>query len=327
MIESQLSLASEFSAYAGQSGNLPNESLMSLDVGSFRRGGHPSSSHGVANTNMYSPYGSEGSNGVYFAGGAMNGVAGNAGYSARSGGGPSPLGSSSAMPPRGGTSDHTKQLAAGMDRRHVFAKMKYTRPPSARNQKMMGASGHNNAGGYQYSDGMPDIHMVESSLSLYSNLSNMTDGLAANTVHLPQSGNAIGGGGDRGVDGTDPLPTSSSQTQPERAKVIDHSQDINWGGGGQGGGLGGRSNHSLMSGLSRIDDCGSIMDQSIFSDMSKKISNVSTRSVAMSEISVLDLQERDNEDEDSSSHTGFAHGLEGFPAAPIQNRRAEYDLT
>ena len=46
------------------------------------------------------------------------------------------------------------------------------------------------------------------------------------------------------------------------------------------------SRRSLMSGLSRISDSSDV--QSIFSDLSKKIGNVSTRSIAMSEISGIE---------------------------------------
>lgn len=203
---------------------------------------------------------------------------------------------------------------AGFDRRHVFAKMKYTRPPSVRgpsgaNQKAPFVPGQYNPSGmsqYSLGDGMPDIHMVESSMSLYSNVSNMTDGLSRldlESTHEPASA-------------SDQKPSYSSPL--ERSRPTEHSRDINWSGGHTVAG-------SVMS-LSRIDDAS--VDNSIFSDLSKKMGNMSTRSVAMSmsEISVLDLQEGDNEDDDSGSAKFLTRALEGV-SAPIQHRRQEYDLS
>ena len=54
-----------------------------------------------------------------------------------------------------------------------------------------------------------------------------------------------------------------------------------------------------MSGLSRISDT-SLNDASIFSSLSKQIGNVSTRSIAMSEISVIDVAEK-GEEEDAAA--------------------------
>jgi hypothetical protein len=54
------------------------------------------------------------------------------------------------------------------------------------------------------------------------------------------------------------------------------------------------SRRSLMSGLSKISDLSDI--HSIFSDLSKRIGNVSTRSIPMSEIS--GIEERTSEDLD-----------------------------
>ena len=55
------------------------------------------------------------------------------------------------------------------------------------------------------------------------------------------------------------------------------------------------SRMSMMSGLSRISDGNE--NDSIFSDLSKKIGNVSTRSMAMSEMSALEIQELNDEDD------------------------------
>eukprot|EP00977_Amphora_coffeiformis_P001511 scaffold294_cov221-Amphora_coffeaeformis.AAC.67 len=162
-----------------------------------------------------------------------------------------------------------------MDRRNIFARMKFSRPPSVRDAKMGlgGASTHSTG------DGMPDIHMVESQLSLHSTLSNMTDGNSAHQNKMPNN--------------------SAKGPWVETAKVVDHSNrsaeyvDI----------IAPGSKHSLMSGLSKISDH-SLNDASIFSSLSKQIGNVSTRSIAMSEISVIDVAERDGEDEPSSNHEG-----------------------
>lgn len=183
-----------------------------------------------------------------------------------------------------------------MDRRNVFAKMKYSRVAGAGDKREMGLPKSSN---HTIGDGMPDIHMVESQLSLYSNVSNMTE--------------------TRTTDGKGPPPPGV-----EVARVIDHSRDIQWTGGSLG--LGGGSRHSIMSGLSRIDDVS--IDQSIFSDLSKKIGNVSTRSIAMSEISAIDMQERDNED-DSSRNSGFEHEMDGAGTQHVDMRKhaaMEFDL-
>ena len=162
----------------------------------------------------------------------------------------------------------------------MFARMKFSRPPSVRDAKMGlgGASTHSTG------DGMPDIHMVESQLSLHSTMSNMTDG---NSTHAKTTG-----------DANSKMPnTVSKGPWVETAKVVDHSSrsaeymDV----------LATGSKHSLMSGLSKISDH-SLNDASIFSSLSKQIGNVSTRSIAMSEISVIDVAERDGEDEPSSNH-------------------------
>lgn len=68
------------------------------------------------------------------------------------------------------------------------------------------------------------------------------------------------------------------------------------------------SRRSLMSGLSRISDASDV--HSIFSDLSRKIGNVSTRSIAMSEISVMDNEEMQNElDPDSIPTAGMDEGF------------------
>lgn len=119
------------------------------------------------------------------------------------------------------------------DRRTFFAKMKYSRPSSGRmgSSSRVGSS-RNIPSDACLSDGMPEIHMVDSGMSLYSNLSSVGD------IHTSVPGDMIG------------------------------------------------SRRSVMSGLSRISDTSDA--NSIISDLSKKIGNVSTRSMAMSEISIMD---------------------------------------
>jgi len=144
-----------------------------------------------------------------------------------------------------------------LDRRRLFAKMKYSRPASGRFNHSNRSIG---------TDGMPDIHMVESTFSLMSNLS--------------------GQGGNHDHKMKDALSNFS-----------DHGKDY----------LAYGSRRSLMSGLSKISDASDV--NSIFSDLSRKIGNVSTRSIAMSEISGIeegyqeDLEESFSMLEQASSTT------------------------
>lgn len=115
-------------------------------------------------------------------------------------------------------------------------------------------------------DGMPDIHMVDSQFSLMSNIS----GHEKRSDPLKYS--------DHGMKFSDHQPS-------EYANVFG-------------------SRRSLMSGLSRISDSSDM--NSIFSDLSKKIAgtNISTRSIAMSDVS--GIEEGDHEDLDES----FKHLLQ-----------------
>ena len=155
-----------------------------------------------------------------------------------------------------------------IDRRRVFAKMKYSRPPSVRSIK-----GGNTQGASQHSmDDLPDFNMVESNLSLFSLSSKMSllDMKAPAAAFEPSS-----------------APSSAEyeqQQQQQQQKVIVESALSN-----RGDFLAAGSRHSIMSGLSKISD--SSIDNSIFSDLSRKIGNVSTRSVAMSEMSVMEDME------------------------------------
>jgi hypothetical protein len=156
-----------------------------------------------------------------------------------------------------------------VDRRSMLAKMKFRKPPSVRDTKMGGMSTHSTG------DGMPDIFMVESARSLHSTLSNMTDGTSLRQAGTGTPTNG-GGGGAR-----DPWV--------ETARVVDHSSRDYMEVMG--------SKLSLMSGLSKISDH-SLNDVSIFSGLSNKIGNVSTRSIAaMSEISVIEVPAEKDEEE------------------------------
>jgi hypothetical protein len=117
--------------------------------------------------------------------------------------------------------EESPAMATVSDRRRFFAKMKLGRKSASAGRM----SGRNIDSARSLGDGMPDIHLVESNMSLYSNVSSM---------------------GEAGAE----------------------------------------SRRSLMSGLSKIDDAGED-GNSIFSDLSKKIGDVSTRSMA-SEISIME---------------------------------------
>jgi hypothetical protein len=131
------------------------------------------------------------------------------------------------------------------DRRRFFAKMK-ARPGSARN------AGHSTR---SINDGMPDIHMVDSTFSLLSNLS---------------------GHGSRHHSNMD---VSAHRDAKEGHKESMGSEYIGVG-----------SRRSLMSGMSKLSNHSDHFNNP-FADMSKKLggmTNHSVRSVAMSEISGIE---------------------------------------
>ena len=241
------------------------------------------------------------------------------------------------------------------DRRRVFAKMKYTRPPSVQSvsggagvsQSNLPSTGDVGSGAPQRqplqqqqsgmtmqtmhttatTEEMNNFHLVdsngmESSMSLFSTLS-------TTPLHTATSNNGAQGivGNNAGYDqnlmqkqqqqqfGSNPsnFPTMNppsnfttydtgfSKVVVETAKVVDRSS----GGGGRmnsssmfNDAMSIGSRQSLMSGLSRISDTS--YDNSIFSDLSKKIGNVSTRSMAMSEMSALEIQELSENDDDNN---------------------------
>jgi hypothetical protein len=118
------------------------------------------------------------------------------------------------------------------DRRRVFATMKYA--PSSNNKASGGALPATS--NHSLGDGMPDFHMVESTLSLFSNLSVMTDGKSETVKAHP-----VG-----------------SKVQPEVVKIVDHSAL-----GNNNYNKLDRSGHSMMS-MSSIDS-------NLFADFKKNI--------------------------------------------------------
>jgi hypothetical protein len=146
-------------------------------------------------------------------------------------------------------------------------------------------------------DDVTDYHFLESNMSLQSGFSNVTglDSKPAAVSTVKTEAGDHDNSHNHNNDGQGPVrappPTSTTKVVVEVAKVIDHSSEsrrnmyssevMSTG-----------SRRSLMSGLSRISDTS--IDQSIFSDLSRKIGNISTSSVAMSDISVMDLHDRDS---------------------------------
>mmetsp|Transcript_22530 Transcript_22530/g.34048 ORF Transcript_22530/g.34048 Transcript_22530/m.34048 type:complete len:389 (-) Transcript_22530:514-1680(-) len=150
----------------------------------------------------------------------------------------------------GNTNTSSGNMQRQMDRRKYFASMKYSRTPSSRSGNNSGTTKDRQLYASNPSlgtDGMPDIHLVESNPSLYSNISGPSQVLGP-----PQS-----------VDG----PNNKAQ---EVSRIFE-------------------SRRSLMSGdgIGSYDARSTDMN-SIFSDLSGKIGNVSTRSIAMSEMSDFD---------------------------------------
>lgn len=172
-------------------------------------------------------------------------------------------------------------LRSSFDRRRLFAKMKYTNAKGASSR-----DGQNKS-----SDGMPDIHMVDSNHSLLSTLSNhgmSNHGMSMSNHGLSRSRHRHGSK----HEGADGLPGFS-----------DHAMND---GDNYSMGLGSR--RSLMSGLSRISDH-STGAFSVFSDLSKKVGaqNTSTRSIAMSEISGPFRDKEDDFDEDDDGFYSYEY--------------------
>jgi hypothetical protein len=312
---SQLSLMSNFSAYGAHSQNqsmntlpLTSESLMSLEESFRKQMPAPGSIH-PGNLNMYSQHSLRQQQQQQQAG-------------------------SKTFASTNSESDNTnassgRDILAGLNRRDFFARMKYNRPPSMHHtdgsnsnlgngsQTKLESQNNDNGSGNisavlkglsQHSltqDGMPDICMVESSHTVRSNLSSMPAqnkvGSMMDSNHSDMitsshhQGNGLNGINGQNHGGGNNNNNIHHKVIVETAKVVDRSMNRNKD-KEYGDQLGG-SRHSMMSGLSRISDAS--IDQSIFSDLSKKIGNVSTRSIAMSDISAIDIAEDDGSSRDS----------------------------
>mmetsp|Transcript_4099 Transcript_4099/g.8460 ORF Transcript_4099/g.8460 Transcript_4099/m.8460 type:complete len:547 (-) Transcript_4099:253-1893(-) len=257
--ESNLSLMSDFSAFgAGQVTSNSNMSGMNgMNPGSYRGVGVGAGGRGIENgsSNDMLMYGRGAAvNNMNYDGGAAAAAA-MGGRQAMPGMGPPAAMAGGRLQSNGGPQHFSME-----DRRQLFAGLKYSRPPQGSGSIHRGGSSHYGIPGssmrstnHSMGDGMPDIHMVESQLSLLSNITDHRSNHAAGTM------------GERKPSKTQDdigIGTSSS-----------HSNAMDLG-----------SRHSVMSGLSKISDTS--IDASIFSDLSRKIGNVSTRSI---DISGLDL--------------------------------------
>jgi hypothetical protein len=236
-----------------------------------------------------------------------------------------------------------------LDRRRVFAKMKYTRPeleqtndlgdqyqqqqqqqqqhsyhqspqqqqepqrlhqqqqPPHLQQHFQQQQEHKQGGNIQQlsnHDGMPDFCMMESFATMNSNVATAMDRSSHHQQqHHQQQYHQQQQQQQQQRSMMEP-PSRAGQPKfvVETAKVVDKSSNNN---NNEGirilpDALGSGSTHSIMSGLSRISDTSGMDGMSIFSHLSSKIGNVSTRSIAMSDISAIDLQERVTGDDDDT---------------------------
>jgi len=172
--------------------------------------------------------------------------------------------------------ENNSMRSSGYDRRRLFAKMKYAKQPGGRSSQRGDV------------DGMPDIHMVDSNFSLLSNLSGHGSKHDRNFMNI--SGHGISSMSGHGL---------SNLSGHGLSNLSGHGLS-NLSGHGDAmltDGLGVGSRRSLMSGLSRISDHSG---HSVFSDLSKKIgsTNMSTRSIAMSEVSGVGEGEEDSEQDE-----------------------------
>jgi len=341
--DSQLSLASNFSAIG--SDGVPNHSLQSMECSSFRRPYVAPSPSAGQQQQQQQQFSHHHPGDIPISGGSssMSGNSGSMAYGNANNHQQQHQTPQQLYHPQSISSANQRDKLAEMDRRRVFAKMKYGAAPSSSNNPSSmpppksggGMSGSSGQGGmpmmsqHSIGDGMPDIHMVESTFSLYSNMSTMSEGMTFASAASAANNNVAGGVPGRTEDKNKRVGASSGgggqqqkeipfRPQPESVKVEDHSRDIHW------GGLGGGSKHSIMSGLSKIDD-----GDSMFSDLGKK--NVSSRSIAMSEISLLDtndqglLRGRHDEEQDESDD-GFEYSGTGATPRKPESAPVEYDL-
>ncbi|KAG7350976.1 hypothetical protein IV203_010336 [Nitzschia inconspicua] len=162
-----------------------------------------------------------------------------------------------------------------VDRRRMFAKMKGSYTSSATRMT---------DGSRRSIDGMPDIHMVDSTFSLLSigsNNNNSRMGIqhATGASAMPPTAPGLQIAASRDDFHVMPLVGSSRRSFGSRRSLTSNmmSKDDIFALG---------SRRSLMSGISNISGGGA---DAIFSDMGRKIgAEVSTRSIALSEISGID---------------------------------------
>ncbi len=166
-------------------------------------------------------------------------------------------------------SDHSAR--SNYDRRRLFAKMKLAKQPTGRSLSSRSDQ-----------DGMPDIHMVDSQFSLFSNLSGHGSRHERNGLSN-LSGHGLSNMSGHGISNLSGHGLSSTSSGNGDSMMMDP--------------LGVGSRRSLMSGLSRISDHSV---NSVFSDLSKKLgsTSISNRSVAMSEVSGIDEEDDDGSDQD-----------------------------
>jgi hypothetical protein len=191
-----------------------------------------------------------------------------------------------------GAAAATNATARKVDRRRIFAKMKVSRPASGRFDSAMSnrsvltersLATERSLG----TEGTPsDVYnaMLDSQFSLMSNLS------AGNGVGLKQDVSKrmlMEFSGKTGA--RDPIGNCSDNLKREDFMMAIESR------------------RSLLSGLSKISDSSDVM--SFISDLSRKIGNVSTRSIAMSEISGIEEEyQEDLEDLEEESHSNASQG-------------------
>lgn len=161
-------------------------------------------------------------------------------------------------------------MRTGNDRRRLFAKMKLARQPAGRTNSQKSDA-----------DGMPDIHMVDSQFSLLSNLSGHGNSRHDRNALSNLSGHGLSNMSGHGLSNLSGHGLSNLSGHDNM--MMDPM------------GLGSR--RSLMSGLSRISDHSV---NSVFSDLTKKLgsTSISNRSVAMSEVSGVDEEEDDSEQDE-----------------------------
>ena len=176
---------------------------------------------------------------------------------------------------RGASGEKSEGGVVGkLDRRRLFARMKFNRPASGRAVR-------NNHSTTSLGKELPDIHMMDSTFSLLSGISS-----------------TIGSRGSMSLKDDDHESRPLRRVNRDRVRDDDDNAMMLASRRSMGtmGTMNTGSRRSMMSGISDNSSEGN----SIFSDLSKKIGNVSTRSIAMSEIS--GIEEGRHEDIDESFH-------------------------